>query len=58
MVAKKELEHTEQEVVKLADNMVAGATQMGSMGYDLLISSREELQKRVHEILELTKKYL
>lgn len=51
------LDHiTEQEVVQLADNMVAGATQMGSIGYDMLLSSRDNLKQVVHELFELAEK--
>ena len=49
-------EVTEQEVVQMADNMVAGATQMGSIGYDLLLSSRDTLKCTLHELFKLVEK--
>ena len=52
----EELEATEQSVVQMADNMVAGATEMGSMGYDLLISSREELKRMIHFLVQQAEK--
>lgn len=52
----EELEATEQSVVQMADNMVAGATEMGSMGYDLLISSREELKRMLHFLVQQAEK--
>ena len=49
---------TEKEILALADTMAAAASDMSAMTYDTLMSSREELQTRVHELIEsLTNKH-
>lgn len=41
MLTKPELVN---EIIRLADLMASGAASMGGMGYDQLISSREQLK--------------
>lgn len=43
---------TETELIGLADNMAAAASQMGTMGYESLISNRCALVHEVHEIFK------
>lgn len=43
---------TEKEILALADNMAAAASQLSAMTYDTLMSNREELRTRVHELFE------
>ena len=47
---------TEKEILALADSMAAAASQMSAMTYDTLMSSREELQTKVHELYEKMEK--
>jgi hypothetical protein len=46
---------TEKELLNLADNMVSGATQMGSMGYETLINNREELKEQLYQVFQKIK---
>lgn len=43
---------TEKEILALADNMAAAASQLSAMTYDTLMSNREELRTRVHELFK------
>lgn len=42
--------NTLREVIALADSMAAAASQMGAMGYDTLITSREMLVEQLTEL--------
>lgn len=44
---------TEKELINLADSMAAAASQMGMMGYEQLISCREQLVDNIHELFEI-----
>ena len=44
---------TEKELIQLADNMAAAASQLSQMSYDSLINSREQLIEQVHELYEI-----
>jgi hypothetical protein len=46
---------TEKEVLALADNMAAAASQLSAMTYDNLMESRTQLQVCVHELFEKIK---
>lgn len=37
-----------EHIINLADRMAGSASQMGQMGYETLIQSREELKQFVH----------
>lgn len=41
-----------KQILELADNMAAGATQMGIQGYETLMSSRDELKRVTKELVE------
>jgi len=43
---------TAKELIELADNMAAAASQMGSMGYEALIHSRDQLIENVYKLYE------
>jgi hypothetical protein len=43
---------TAKELIELADNMAASASQMGSMGYESLIHSRDQLITNVYKLYE------
>jgi hypothetical protein len=43
---------TAKELIELADNMAAAASQMGSMGYEALIHSRDQLITNVYKLYE------
>ena len=42
---------SKEMIIELADNMARGAANMNGQGYDTLISSREQLEVVVTEIL-------
>jgi hypothetical protein len=44
---------TEKELINLADSMAAAASQMGMMGYEQLIDSRQQLVDSVQEIFQI-----
>jgi hypothetical protein len=46
---------TEKEVLALADNMAASASQLNSMTYDTLMDSRNQLQHVIRELFEKIK---
>jgi hypothetical protein len=46
---------TEKEVLALADNMAAAASQLSAMTYDTLMESRTQLQNHVHKLFEQIK---
>ena len=46
---------TEKEVLALADNMAAAASQLSAMTYDSLMESRTQLQNHVHELFKQLK---
>ncbi len=41
-----------KQILELADNMAAGATQMGVQGYETLMTSRDELKKVTQKLIE------
>jgi hypothetical protein len=41
-----------QQILELADNMAAGATQMGVQGYETLMTSRDELKRVTQKLVE------
>lgn len=43
-------------ILQLADNMAQGAANMSGQGYDMLISSREQLKEVINGIQELCSK--
>ena len=43
---------TAKELIELADNMAAAASQMGTMGYENLIHSRDQLITNVYKLYE------
>lgn len=44
---------TEKELIQLADNMAAAASQLSQMSYDVFINSREELINQVHQLYKI-----
>jgi hypothetical protein len=46
---------TEKEVLALADNMAAAASQLSAMTYDTLMDSRQQLQECVHDLFQQIK---
>ena len=46
---------TEKDVLTLADNMAAAASQLSAMTYDNLMESRSQLQFHIHELFDLVK---
>lgn len=45
--------NTMREVLALADNMAAAASQMGVMGYETLITSRQMLVEQLTEVYKV-----
>jgi hypothetical protein len=41
-----------KQILELADNMAAGATQMGVQGYETLMASRDELKRVTQKLVE------
>jgi hypothetical protein len=41
-----------KQILELADNMAAGATQMGVQGYETLMTSRDELKRVTQKLVE------
>jgi hypothetical protein len=46
---------TEKDVLALADNMAAAASQLSAMTYDTLMENRSQLQICIHELFEKIK---
>jgi hypothetical protein len=46
---------TEKDVLTLADNMAAAASQLSAMTYDNLMESRSQLQVCIHELFQQIK---
>jgi hypothetical protein len=41
-----------KQILELADNMAAAATQMGVQGYETLMTSRDELKRVTQKLVE------
>ena len=51
MITKFQKEEAVQQVLQLADTMAGSASTMGIQGYEILMSSREELKRYTSDLV-------
>ena len=52
MYNSNEYSQVGKQILELADNMAANATQMGIQGYEMLMTNRDELKRVTQQLIE------